>query len=56
MPDDDFPFDHLDPARLKRHEQLLALWRDLPPSELLADAFVLLQLVGVRLHLQRERP
>lgn len=36
-------------ARLRRHSALLAIWCGVSPEELIADAGVLMQLVGVRL-------
>lgn len=42
------PFARIDRARLVRHEHLLAIWRQLPLDDLIADLVVLTQFVGVR--------
>jgi hypothetical protein len=47
-PDPSDPFTRVDLARLARHEQFLAIWRELPLDELIADLGVLTQFVGFR--------
>lgn len=45
----------VDQARLARHEQLLAIWRDLPAEELLVDLTVLAQLAAFTQRQELER-
>lgn len=49
----DDPFDHLDQARLDRHERLLQFYNGVPAEEILLDLTILAQITAFRLRQER---